>query len=162
MSNNKIHHVRILPQYFEDILSGIKAFEIRYNDRGYKVGDRLCLKESINGNYTGRETVREICYMIDDPMFCKEGYVVLGLKQSEGEWKKRGNEKSCSLCNFKYYSNNDEWSFCPKCGAVMSPTTSVCVNCRGALEVSISINYISAIDGKDYPPYLDRPKKEGE
>ena len=27
---------------------------------------------------------------------------------------------------------------CPKCGAVMSPTTSVCVNCNGRAEVSIN------------------------
>ena len=33
------------------------------------------------------------------------------------------------------YSNKTNWMErgweCPKCGAVMSPTTSVCVNCRG-------------------------------
>ena len=81
MSNNKIHDVKVLPQYFEDILSGIKAFEIRYNDRDYKVGDLLCLREYRDGAYTDRETVREICYMIDDPRYCKEGYVVLGLKE---------------------------------------------------------------------------------
>lgn len=40
-------------------------------------------------------------------------------KQIEGEWKKRGNEKTCSLCKFIYYSNNDEWNFCPTCGAKM-------------------------------------------
>lgn len=40
-------------------------------------------------------------------------------KQSEGKWKKRGNEKTCSLCKFIYYSNNDEWNFCPNCGAKM-------------------------------------------
>lgn len=27
---------------------------------------------------------------------------------------------------------------CPKCGAVMSPTTSVCVNCNGRAEVSVN------------------------
>lgn len=27
---------------------------------------------------------------------------------------------------------------CPKCGAVMSPTTSVCVNCNGHIEVSVN------------------------
>lgn len=27
---------------------------------------------------------------------------------------------------------------CPKCGAVMSPTTSVCVNCDGRVEVSVN------------------------
>ena len=38
---------------------------------------------------------------------------------SEGRWKKRGNEKTCSLCKFIYYSNNDEWNYCPNCGAKM-------------------------------------------
>lgn len=47
---------------------------------------------------------------------------------------------------------------CPKCGAVMSPTTSVCVNCRGFTEVSISTNFTSPTDSRDYPPYIDRPK----
>ena len=27
---------------------------------------------------------------------------------------------------------------CPKCGAVMSPTTSVCVNCNGQVQVTVS------------------------
>lgn len=36
-----------------------------------------------------------------------------------GEWKKRGNEKKCSVCDFIYYSNNDEWTYCPNCGAKM-------------------------------------------
>lgn len=26
---------------------------------------------------------------------------------------------------------------CPKCGAVMSPTTSVCVNCRGNIVTNV-------------------------
>lgn len=36
-----------------------------------------------------------------------------------GKWSKRGNEKTCSECRFIYYSNNDEWNFCPNCGAKM-------------------------------------------
>ena len=40
-------------------------------------------------------------------------------KQSKGEWKKKGNEKTCSRCKFIYYSNNDEWTYCPNCGARM-------------------------------------------
>ena len=44
---------------------------------------------------------------------------------------------------------------CPKCGAVMSPTTSVCVNCRGFAEVSISTNYTPATDNKGNSLYTD-------
>lgn len=36
-----------------------------------------------------------------------------------GSWIKRGNEKRCSRCDFIYYSNNDEWNYCPNCGAKM-------------------------------------------
>lgn len=36
-----------------------------------------------------------------------------------GKWQKQGNEKKCSLCEFIYYSNNDDFNFCPNCGAKM-------------------------------------------
>lgn len=47
---------------------------------------------------------------------------------------------------------------CPKCGAVMSPTTSACINCHGFTGSSISTNFIPATDGKNYIPYLDKSK----
>lgn len=40
-------------------------------------------------------------------------------KQSEGRWIKHRNEKTCSQCKFVYYSNNDDWNFCPNCCAKM-------------------------------------------
>ena len=36
-----------------------------------------------------------------------------------GRWVKRGNEKKCSICKFIYYSNNDDFNYCPNCGAKM-------------------------------------------
>ncbi len=77
------HYVKILPKYYMDVEKGIKTFEIRFNDRGYKVGDFLHLQEFCGGEYTGRTIDREICYMIDSPEYCKEGFVVLGLKGGE-------------------------------------------------------------------------------
>ena len=74
------HYVKILPEYYIAVDKGIKTFEIRFNDRNYKVGDILHLQEFCGGQYTSRELTREICYMIDDPNYCKEGFVVLGLK----------------------------------------------------------------------------------
>lgn len=35
---------------------------------------------------------------------------------------------------------------CPKCGAVMSPKTSVCVNCNGRIEVSVNVGSTNMID----------------
>ena len=74
------HHLKILPKYYMDVECGIKSFEIRFNDRGFKVGDILYLEEYCGGEATGRMLMREVCYMIDDPAYCKEGFVVLGLK----------------------------------------------------------------------------------
>lgn len=39
--------------------------------------------------------------------------------REQGTWKKRGNERTCSVCEFIYYSNNDDWNFCPNCGSKM-------------------------------------------
>jgi hypothetical protein len=74
------HYLKIKPQYFIAVECGIKPFEIRFNDRNFMVGDILHLQEFCDGKYTGRELRREVCYMINDPEYCKEGFVVLGLK----------------------------------------------------------------------------------
>lgn len=37
-----------------------------------------------------------------------------------GHWKKDKNKRACSLCGFVYYQNGDDnFSFCPDCGAKM-------------------------------------------
>jgi hypothetical protein len=36
-----------------------------------------------------------------------------------GKWRKRKNERTCSECEFTYYSNKDGWRYCPNCGAKM-------------------------------------------
>ena len=54
-----IHELKIKPQYYEDIKIGLKPFEIRKNDRDFKLGDILILNEyslddSGAGTYSGR------------------------------------------------------------------------------------------------------------
>lgn len=59
---------------------------------------------------------------VEEPVFDEEATAKASRsdhREKEGKWQKRGNEKTCSLCKFIYYSNNDEWNFCPNCGAVM-------------------------------------------
>lgn len=74
------HNLKILPKYYMAVEKKIKTFEIRFNDRNFKVGDILHLQEHCGGEYTGREIIKEVCYMIDNPEYCKEGFVVLGIK----------------------------------------------------------------------------------
>ena len=74
------HYLKTLPKYFVPIERGIKNFEVRFNDRGYKIGDILHLKEFSDGEFTGRVITKEVCYILDEPEYCKKGYVILGMK----------------------------------------------------------------------------------
>lgn len=40
-----IHKLKIDSKYFDAVLKGFKTFEIRKNDRNFKVGDKLILQE---------------------------------------------------------------------------------------------------------------------
>ena len=74
------HELKIYPTYFEDVLSGKKKFEIRKNDRKYRVGDILKLKEWDNIKYSDREARAEVIYLIDDKFVgIQPGYVVMGI-----------------------------------------------------------------------------------
>lgn len=73
-----IHELKILPEYFEAVVSGNKRFEIRKNDRNYKKGDILRLNEYQDGQYTGDVHVAEITYITDYAQ--QDDYVVLGIK----------------------------------------------------------------------------------
>ncbi|MCX7610250.1 MAG: DUF3850 domain-containing protein [Ignavibacterium sp.] len=38
-----VHKLKIYPEFFKEVCSGKKTFEIRKNDRGFQVGDILLL-----------------------------------------------------------------------------------------------------------------------
>jgi len=52
------HTLKIETQYYGAVLSGLKKFEIRKNDRGFRVGDTLDLIEIDGGEKTGRGLFR--------------------------------------------------------------------------------------------------------
>ena len=75
-----IHQLKIEKQYFDDILSCRKRFEVRNNDREFCVGDILGLNEiNKEGKETGRCTLAEIVYILQNYML-QDGYVVLGIE----------------------------------------------------------------------------------
>ena len=75
-----IHALKTAPVHFEASAAGVKGFEVRKNDRPYNAGDYVALNEWNNEGYTGRCTLHKIVYILSDPEYCKEGYVVLGLE----------------------------------------------------------------------------------
>lgn len=75
-----IHALKTFPQFFEASAEGVKNFEVRKNDRPYKLGDYVAMNEWNGESYTGRCTLHKIIYILSDPEYCKPGYVVLGLE----------------------------------------------------------------------------------
>lgn len=75
------HKVKILPEYFERVLEGLKTFEIRNNDREYETGDTIILQEwDSEQEYTGREITKIIGWLTkDEELAVSEGYVVFSL-----------------------------------------------------------------------------------
>ena len=70
------HTLKIWPEYFEDVATGYKNFEIRLNDREYKIGDQLHLREhdADEDKYSNRmiiatiEKIWELPFMKPDNM----------------------------------------------------------------------------------------------
>lgn len=83
------HDLKSWPEFFDPVFSGVKNFELRQNDRHFKIGDVLHLREwdDRKGAYTGREVDRRIVYMIEGvgpggitPIKgLARGYAILGL-----------------------------------------------------------------------------------
>lgn len=75
------HYLKTVNPFFMDVYHGVKTFEVRKNDRNYQVGDVLHLQEFIPPEtYTGREIDAEVVYLLDNPSYCKEGHVVMGIE----------------------------------------------------------------------------------
>lgn len=75
-----MHELKILPEYFEAVKSGDKKFELRKDDRDYKVGDIIVLNEWDGEAYTGERIQMKIRYILRDcPEYgLAEGYCIIG------------------------------------------------------------------------------------
>lgn len=82
-----VHELKTWIEYFQMMVNGVKPFELRKNDRGFKVGHKLLLKEydKENKTFTGRILHRRItCVLsgaIAEKFGLKEGFCVLGLEE---------------------------------------------------------------------------------
>lgn len=82
----RIHEIKCRNEYFEEVILGNKRFTVRKNDRDYQVGDLLAVNEitidhdlpNSAGIYTGRCCLVKVTYILDNPAYCKDGFVTLG------------------------------------------------------------------------------------
>ncbi|MBW9400314.1 DUF3850 domain-containing protein [Leclercia sp. EC_58] len=77
-----IHHLKIYPEHFSAVCTGIKRAELRKNDRDFKVGDTLHLMETPKGscNPTG-EFINTFVTHIADVGEWLPGYVMLSIER---------------------------------------------------------------------------------
>ena len=78
----RIHNLKILNCFADDILSGLKNFEIRKNDRGFQKGDIIHFtaidETGFQNPHLINSKVYKIIYVLNG-WGLKNGYVVFGI-----------------------------------------------------------------------------------
>jgi hypothetical protein len=79
----RVHDLKVLPEFFNAVFIGDKTFEVRRNDRGFKVGDVLNLREYELGGerYTGRALRMTVSYILEgaELSVIPDGYCVMSI-----------------------------------------------------------------------------------
>lgn len=85
------HGLKIQEQYADAIMNGTKTFEVRKNDRGYKVGDKIVFDVVTNEGYAvgaaARHPLNGATYRIDYILDGFEGlaqkYVAMAISKED-------------------------------------------------------------------------------
>lgn len=76
------HDIKVHPQFWEPLIKGDMKFQLRRNDRVYKVGDTLMLNEfNPEFGYTGKQRLSIVSYVLmpEDCPGLIAGFCILGL-----------------------------------------------------------------------------------
>lgn len=88
-----IHELKIWPLFFNAIWTGVKPWEVRKNDRGFREGDLLHLREwdpqreprldyeHLGERYTGRSLYVEVVYIVDLAPLGMKGFVGMTVRR---------------------------------------------------------------------------------
>lgn len=118
-----LHDLKIAPEWFETVKSGVKTFEVRKYDRDFKPNDVLLLREFDGTKYTGRQLKVDVRFVLRNE-YCREGYCIMSIVM-HGEWKditiidpyerawERLKEYKCTVCGF---TTHHITRFCGNCG----------------------------------------------
>lgn len=85
------HTLKICKKYADAVMSGAKTFEIRKNDRGYEVGDRIVFDVVADEGYGVRAAARHplngrvyrIDYILDGFEGLAQKYVALAISKED-------------------------------------------------------------------------------
>jgi hypothetical protein len=77
-----VHNLKTWPLSFDAIRRAVKSFDIRLNDRDFKVGDNLILEEydPVSKKKTGKHCRRIVTYILEGGEFgLPKGYVCMAI-----------------------------------------------------------------------------------
>jgi len=77
-----VHELKTIQPFFDEIINGRKTFEFRLNDRDFKAGDTVVLKEFNQefNTYSGREVEGVITYVLEGFGTIPEHYCIFSFK----------------------------------------------------------------------------------
>ncbi len=77
-----VHQLKTLPEFFQ-VVGSLKPFEVRKDDRSFKVGDTLWLQEwTEKAGYTGLSKQFKVGYILRGEKWgIMDGYCVMGLER---------------------------------------------------------------------------------
>lgn len=73
-----LHDLKIAPEWFETVSSGVKTFEVRKDDRDFKPNDVLLLREFDGTKYTGRQLKADVRFVLRGE-YCLKGYCIMSI-----------------------------------------------------------------------------------
>lgn len=76
----KVHDLKITPEYLTKIFQGNKNWELRKNDRGFKEGDLIFVREYENGEYLMQYAVGHIVFVLENYTGIETGYCILSVE----------------------------------------------------------------------------------
>jgi hypothetical protein len=90
----QLHILKTVNPYFEQAWLDNKTFEVRKNDRNFQIHDIVQLKyynplnpnsdlkvaNELKDHWNDHYLLGQIKYILDDPVYCKEGYVIFSLE----------------------------------------------------------------------------------
>lgn len=101
---NRTHDLKCWPQYFQSVKSGVKPFEVRFNDRDYQVGDTLVLHEwnPETREYSGDFIDRLVTYVMPGGNFgIDPNFVIMGVRAIAAEVTQEAKQEPCQNCGGK-------------------------------------------------------------
>jgi hypothetical protein len=114
------HKLKTATAFYQALQDGRKTFEIRFNDRDYRVGDYLHLCQWDGERFTGRNVWRRVSYVLTWGEFpgLASGYVCMGFDEPASALETRtvpeAPEKmwNCVICSRSNYVTSTHCAQC--------------------------------------------------